>query len=505
MFSIKGLTRYIQVRYFAKMRLLFITKLRKDIVEDLQNLSYQGFLKLDSGRIQNILIGEVSRLYNTMTNYFNCIQYSAMLITYLCLAFLSNYQFSIIIIILSGSSLLLYRRFFSKTKNASIQISEKGDYFNSYLIQSINHFKYLKATNYFKKYSVKLNNVINETEALNFKIGNYYAIIEGLKEPIAIIIICSIIFLQIHILNLPLQGIMVCLLLFYRSLIQFTLLQSGWQMFTQNIGSMNSIANISSELKKQKESNSISNSETSIKFIELKDIQINYSNNTILSKINLKIFANQTIAFVGKSGVGKTSLINVIMGLFPPSQGEVFINGTNLQKFDLNEYRNKIGYISQDVVIFNDSLFNNITFFDEPTTGNLVKFWKVVDMVSLTCFIQDLQEKENSILGDNGILISGGQKQRISIARELYKEPELLILDEATSSLDSETESVIKESISRLKGQTTILIIAHRLSTIKDADAIYLLNNKKIILSGDFETLIQESIMFRDMVKSQAF
>ena len=174
-----------------------------------------------------------------------------------------------------------------------------------------------------------------------------------------------------------------------------------------------------------------------------------------------------------------------------------------LKNLNLNSYRSKIGYISQEPVVFNDTIYNNITFWAEPTPSNMKRFWKTVELASLKDFIGELPKGESTELGDNGILISGGQKQRISIARELYKSTEILILDEATSALDSETERVIQDNIDKLHGQYTIVIIAHRLSTIKNADVIYLLEKGKVVAFGDFDEMLQRSDRFKRMVTLQ--
>ena len=173
------------------------------------------------------------------------------------------------------------------------------------------------------------------------------------------------------------------------------------------------------------------------------------------------------------------------------------------KEYNYDSYRSKIGYISQESVIFNDNIFNNITFWDKPTPENMQRFWEILELVSLDDFVQSLPEKEITPLGDNGMLISGGQRQRISIARELYKKAEILIMDEATSALDSETERIIRENIDSLHGRYTMIIIAHRLSTIKNADKIYLLERGKVTASGKFEDMIEFSERFKRMVALQ--
>jgi subfamily B ATP-binding cassette protein MsbA len=228
-----------------------------------------------------------------------------------------------------------------------------------------------------------------------------------------------------------------------------------------------------------------------------------YGPNKVVDQVTIRVPRSQTIALVGESGSGKTTLVNILMGLIQPDSGTVLIDNTPLTKLKLETYRNKLGYISQDSVIFNDTIFNNVTFWAEPTPEVYERFWEVINMASLKEFVESKPAKELTKLGDNGILISGGQKQRISIAREMFKKVEVLVLDEATSALDSETELFIQENIEKLHGQFTIIVIAHRLSTIKNVDNIFLLENGRVVTSGDFDTMVKKSEKFKRMVSLQ--
>ncbi|MGB7499394.1 MAG: ATP-binding cassette domain-containing protein, partial [Moheibacter sp.] len=222
-----------------------------------------------------------------------------------------------------------------------------------------------------------------------------------------------------------------------------------------------------------------------------------------LNNINLEINKNESIAFVGESGSGKTTMINLIAGLLPVSSGELTIDGMELEELNKNNYQNRIGYVSQDAVIFNDTIYNNVTFWAEKTEENLEKFERSVRQSALKNLIEELADKEETILGNNGINLSGGQKQRVSIARELFKDIDLLILDEATSALDSETEKVIQQSIEELQGKYTLLIVAHRLSTVRNVDRVVLMDAGKIIDMAGFEELMQRNEKFRRMVELQ--
>ncbi|WP_237708919.1 ATP-binding cassette domain-containing protein [Gillisia marina] len=217
----------------------------------------------------------------------------------------------------------------------------------------------------------------------------------------------------------------------------------------------------------------------------------------------MNIIKNQTIAIVGESGSGKTTLINILSGLMPFSSGELLIDGVNSLNLNKESYQRRIGYITQEPVVFGDTVFNNISFWSEPTLENYKRFEWAIEQASINLFISELPEKENTMLGNNGINLSGGQKQRISIARELFKNVDILVLDEATSSLDSETENAIQKGIERLRGKYTIVIVAHRMSTIKNADRIIVLNNGEIVDEGNFDELVLHSIKFKKMVELQ--
>ncbi len=502
-FIFKGLLKYIQLRYYAKLRQMFLEKVRYNLLNNLKGLTYTAFVKLDAGKIQNTLTNEVTRLFLTMSSYFNAAQSFAMLSTYIVLALLANYQFALLVTLGSVLSNIIYKRLSKKTMKLSIDISNEGSDFNGFLIQCVQYFKYLKSTNTFTAYSEKLKRAIKNTEFLTRKIGNLKAIAQSIKEPIIIAIVSIVILLQVNVMHAAISTIILSLLLFYRALTYLVSVQTEWQGFIENIGAMHTISQMSQHMSQLQETTQTAEFKTIKKEMLLQNAVFYYENKKALDHVTIKIPVKQTVALVGESGSGKTTIANMIAGLFFPESGDIFIDDIPLKQFDLNSYRNKIGYISQESVIFNDNIFNNITFWAEPTQKNKKRFNEVIELASLRDFIFSLPQKESTMLGDNGILISGGQKQRISIARELFKNAEILILDEATSALDSETEKMIQDNIEKLHGRYTMILIAHRLSTIKNADIIYLLERGKISASGSFDEMINKSSRFKKMVSLQ--
>lgn len=504
LFCLKGVFKFLELSYQAVVIQYFMKRVRHELVKNLQRTTYKKFTTLDAGKIQNTFITEVQRMSSAVRSYLSYTQHFFMLATYVLLALLANYQFAILVAISSALTNIIYRRLNTLMKRASLEISQKGHDFNSFMIQGIHYFKYLKSTNYLGTYAKKLDEVIDKTERVNKKTGMYSAVSQGIREPMTILIVVMVIYVQLQWLGGDMSSIILSLLLFYRALTFLLGIQTHWQSFMQNTGAMATVSALSEDLKLDSEKHGDHSFGVLKRDINVENIDMSYGTNKVLNNISISIPRNNTIALVGPSGSGKTTLANIIIGLISPESGKVLIDGIKLSDYDLNNYRSKIGYISQDSVIFNDNIYNNVTFWAERTPENEARFWEVIKMSHLQDFVQTLPNKELTGLGDNGLLVSGGQKQRISIAREMYKKDiEILILDEATSALDSETEHIIQENIENLHGQYTMIVIAHRLSTIKNVDTIYLLENGVLTISGDFNFMIEKSDKFKRMVSLQ--
>ncbi|SKB98276.1 ATP-binding cassette, subfamily B, MsbA [Parapedobacter luteus] len=502
-FSAKGALNYWLSMEQVDLRQKYMVKLRLGQIKQLGQLSYRGFLTLDAGKIQNAITAEVGKNLQAMIQFLAATKASIVLVAYVVLAFLANWQFALFIMLGGFLSSFIYRRIIESVKTSSIEISRRGNLFNNFVIQCIHHFKYLKATNHFKLYAVKLQDVINEVEKLNRKIGKNQAITASTREPIIIFIVAIVILVQTNYLGASLGSILLSLLLFYRALNGLVLLQNTWQSFMQNVGGLQAVSDLSTSMQQFQEQEAATPIPKFRSQITLRELYFAYGEKLVLKGVDLNIQRNETIALVGESGSGKSTLVNIICALMAPTKGQLLVDGHSPYAYNIDSYRAQIGYITQEPIIFNDSVFNNVTFWAPPTTENVARFWEVIEKVALKDTVNNMGQKEDTLLGDNGMLISGGQKQRISIARELYKDVELLIMDEATSALDSETEGFVQESINQLKGAYTIIIIAHRLSTIKHADRIYLLEDGKISGQGRFEELIKNSSRFYRMASLQ--
>ncbi len=222
--------------------------------------------------------------------------------------------------------------------------------------------------------------------------------------------------------------------------------------------------------------------------IVFKDVCFNYPNKKILvNNCSFEIKKNQITTIIGKSGAGKSTIIDLLLGLQKSTKGQIIFDNTELNNFDLNLYRKKVGYVSQDPFLFYDTIRNNLIWSKENVTDN--EIFKSLELANAYELVMGLPLKLETVVGERGLELSGGERQRIVLARAMIRKPELLILDEATSSLDQNSEKMINESLKKISKFTTILVVAHRSSTVKIAHNIYVLKDGRIVEDGIFEKL----------------
>jgi len=226
------------------------------------------------------------------------------------------------------------------------------------------------------------------------------------------------------------------------------------------------------------------------KAIDIRNVTFRYEDTPVLKQINLTVRAGEAVAFVGMSGGGKTTLINLIPRFYDVSEGQILIDGQDIRDVTMESLRAQIGIVTQQTILFNDTVRNNIIYGDiEKTETDVIRAAKAANAHH---FIMNLPEGYDTVIGEQGTKLSGGERQRISIARALLKDAPILVLDEATSSLDTEAEIEVQEALENLmKGRTT-LVIAHRLSTIRNADRIVVLVNGEIVEEGTHEALLDK-------------
>ena len=217
------------------------------------------------------------------------------------------------------------------------------------------------------------------------------------------------------------------------------------------------------------------------------DVSFAYSDTEVISHLDLEVKKGQTVAFVGQSGAGKSTLADLLMRFYDPTGGEILLDGVSVEKFRVSDYRSLFALVSQDVMLFHDTIYNNITMGRDSTLEEVVEAAKTANIYD---FIMSLPDGFDHIVGDRGTVLSGGQRQRVSIARAVLRKAPVLVLDEATSAMDTESERLIQQSVEELSKHRTVVMIAHRLSTVRNADRICVLDEGRIVEQGTHEELM---------------
>ena len=494
-FVLKGLISFFSLAFNSYLKGILLLKLKKQLFELYTKMTYSYYSKNDTGYFSNIINEQPIKgleAFNQITVLGGQLVNSIVLLS---LAIFMTWLFGIMAVISGILLLFIFIRLNSYVRKLSRITAYENGILTKLLIQSLHGFKYLSATYQFKKVKTSILNSINILTNSQIKNGYAAAFTQSIREPIAVVFIMIIIYVQIFILNEQLEPILVSVVLFYRSLNSVLAIQSAFQGTFQHIGSM--------ELVDQEFQNQLSNKEPngSVKIgefsnsLKFKNVSFSYvKNEYILRNISLEIPFLKSVGIVGSSGSGKSTILDLISLIHKNDSGKILIDNIDSSKIDKSIWRNQIGYVSQDTVVFDDSIANNISMWEGDFNNEIIKnkVLKAAKAANILEFIDNQKNGFNTIVGERGVLLSGGQRQRLFIARELYRNPRLLLLDEATSALDSESEKIVQQSIDDLKGKTTVIVVAHRLSTLKNVDIIYVIENGKILESGSFSELLDK-------------
>jgi subfamily B ATP-binding cassette protein MsbA len=504
-FLLKGIARFASDFYRVILQQRFSNRMRLKNMRLLAGYDYTAFTRADSGRIQNSFSAEVSRVTMAYQHYSVMLNSAIMLLVYVGLASLANPRFAVMVGIGGVLSNFAFSRIYTATKIASQKMTEEMHKFQGFLIQSVANFKYLKATGLINEYKNKVEESIVAVEGHQKKTGTMNAIANAMREPITMLIVVVAILVQVLVFEERLGLMILSLLFLYRGLGSLVGAQNAYNMFLGQSGAIDNIEDFSKELARDQEVTGEMPYKGMAEGIKLNGLQYAYGDQQVIDKLNFTIPNNHTIGIVGASGAGKTTLVNILCGLLKVERGMLTIDGTDANDLNTKSYRAKIGYVTQEAQIFSDTIYSNISFWEPLTDVVKERVHTALKLAHAEEFVQALPQGGDTVIGINGVNLSGGQRQRISIARELYREVDLLILDEATSALDSKSEKLIKENIESLAGRYTMLVIAHRLSTIRQADEILFFHTDGRYETGTFSSLMSTSETFREMASLQSF
>lgn len=502
-FSLKGVVYYFKGAYQVATQQYFIKTVRLASISSLNETKYEYFAGCDQGQIHNIITTEIERVAKACQSYFLAFQQLILVLVYVGFAFTLNWKFALMVC--AGGLIVdfVYGKVYRKTKAISRQLTDGSGKFQGLIADYFSSYSYLRATGTAAKYRAKLDAQVTEIENKNKRIGTMSVFLSASREPMSIIVLSAVIAIQALVLKEQLATVLVSLLFFYRALSCLMQYQTAWNSFLGVAGSLESTEQLINTLEANKQYTDGIRFSNLRHGLALENVSYSYGTQQVLRNISFTIDKYETVAIVGPSGSGKSTLISLITGLLTPADGRIMADAMDLKEWNLVTFQSRFGYITQNPVIFNDTIFNNVTLWAEANETSRAVFEKACKDAAIWDFVTDRKLQENEVLGAHGINLSGGQRQRIALARELFKSTDFLIMDEATSAMDSFTEKEIQQTIEKLKGTTTIIWIAHQLSTVKNADKIIYINNGSVAQIGSFEELCNENPEFKRMVDLQ--
>ena len=469
-------------------------------------LGYSVFTERRIGYFNNVISTEIGRAISGFNNYVR-VHVSLTYIAIYCIsASLLDWRVTLIALGSAGVTFLALRYLARYVQRLSTLVSSTNADLQNLVLEKLGNYKYLKATNSFGPLLERIRSKVGENKKYQFLSTVLAEMPSYCMELLAVLALVGLILFFVGYQGKTIGEILVLLAFFYRAFHRVLDFQSVWQRFSSMIGGITVVNKTRQNLNKNREANGEKAVATLKQGIKLNDVNFHYGNKQVLHQVNLSIPRNKSVGIVGPSGAGKTTLFDLLTGLLTPSSGNLTLDGVDYQELDKTSLRSITGYVTQEPVTFDDTIANNIAFWscDPGEERCMERIRRAADLAGCSGFIEECGQGLLTRLGEKGVKLSGGQRQRISIAREIFKEPQLLIFDEATSSLDTESEKMIQESITTLKGSCTMVIIAHRLSTIRDCDIIYVLDKGRVVQQGSFiELAAQKGSLFDTMCQGQ--
>jgi len=506
-FTTKGLSLY-----FAKATMISVgeeikKKLQFDMINTLIKTDTQIIDKKHSGKFISNLTYDVTHITNLLSNaILTLFKDSLTLIGLLTVMFLQNWKLALISIVMIPLASISAKTLGKRIGKVTTEAQEKSGHLTTYLVELFKNHKLIKI---FQKENLEVN-----------KADEYLAELKDKNKKI------QTVFVRLSPIMETLTGIMIAVLIFYSGKLMakgevdinnfFSFLAAMMLAYqpVRSLSTLNMIINsglsaASRILPVIDQKNKIKNSE-SAKPLEIKVAGINFNNvnfsyeeneGPTLQSINLKFEGGKMTSLVGHSGSGKSTILNLIPRFYDAKSGDIIIDDQSIYGSTIESLRSEISMVSQETTLFDDTIKNNIKYGRQEATDEEV--FKVAKLSYCNEFINNLPNKFDTLIGENGVRLSGGEKQRLSIARAMMKQSSIILLDEATSSLDSETESKIQDALKILTKNKTTIVIAHRLSTILSSNNIYVIDKGKIIDNGNHETLIGKSDLYKNFYEKQ--
>ncbi|WP_274648624.1 ABC transporter ATP-binding protein [Paenibacillus humicola] len=504
------LQRFISIRN-TEIQQRFSRRLRHDIYESLLKAKWSFFLSKRSSDLVNLLTAELARVVNGINLFMQFMTSFLFTLIQIALAFWISPGLTLFVLIGGGIMALFSRNFIRHAKRLGSQTSQFAQDYLAGISDQMNGIKDIKSNNL---ESSRMTWLYGLTEGMMHEQINYVRLRMNsqlvYRFASAVLIACFV-FMSFLLFHTGGQSLLLIILIFARLWPRFTSLQSNMENIASTIPAFHALIELQRECLEAAEQGlqELNGPETAPLQVrhglECRGLFFRYNASSpayALQNINLYIPANQMTAIAGRSGAGKSTLIDLVMGLIQPESGTLLVDGTPVTQHNLLALRRSIGYVAQDPFLYNASIRENLIMIKPDATED--ELWEALEFASSADFVRRMPQGLDTVIGDRGVRLSGGERQRLVLARAVIRKPAILVLDEATSSLDTENEKRIQEALDRLRGTMTVIVVAHRLSTIRHADQIIVIDNGHLVQRGTFSELASANGgVFRGLLSNQ--
>ena len=506
-FLLKNIFNYLSMFFITFLRNGVVKNIRNDIYEQMIKLSLSFYSEKKRGDIVARISSDVQELDNSFLSIFELIVKDPLMVLFTLISmFLISPKLSLFVIIFIPICGFVISVVGKSLRRKSLKVQKEQGQFISLVDETLSGMKILKIFNAEKKFFKKFTDSTNRFYKFSNSVLNRKNLASPLSEFLGISSIAGVLwFGGIMVLkenSLDASAFIVYLGLAYNILTPAKSLSRATYKVKKASAAAERIFHIIDNETMVVEDKNAQNIESFSSGIDINNIAFSYEDEIVVDGLNLKIPKGKSFALVGQSGSGKSTLANLICRFYDVNSGSINVDGINIKNLKKDALRNLIGLVTQDSILFNDSIKNNLLIAKpEATNEEIIECLKIANAWE---FVSKMPEQIDSNIGDSGNKLSGGQKQRLSIARAVLKNPPILVLDEATSALDSESEKLVQNALENLMKNKTSLVIAHRLSTIQKADKIIVLEKGKIIESGVHKELMKNDGIYSNLVKMQS-
>jgi len=480
LFLAKGLAQILYSLLMGRYQIYYVRDVRISLYREVFRASWPFFFKQKTGDLANTLTSE-SQGAGVAFQYLNALVASCVdTAIYFTIAFAASWQMTVFAGILAAVVIYAFKTLVTITKTWGSEAVSVRSQLQTEVMESISGVKLIKSAALEDMILQRFRPLANRLAALTYRMAMGQAILFASYEPLTIAMLGAGFYISLAYFKQPVSNLMVLGLLSYRIYQRVSVIQRSQQKLNIYLPCVEAVQRLHQEAGAYVDGKGGLEFKAFNSQIEVREVSFAYEEgDPILRDINLIIPKGLMIAIVGSSGIGKTTLLDFIIGLLTPSRGDILVDGVPLRKYRNGSWVSRIGYVPQETILFNDTIFNNIACV-KPDAGE-EDVIKAAQMAFAHDFILDLPNGYQTIVGERGTRLSGGQRQRIALARALVCDPEILILDEATSELDSQSEAIILRAIKQLRGSVTIITATHRLSMLEATDKIYALEGDRIV------------------------